>query len=252
MFRAECAAGHRAGRARQGDPRRRRPRSRRADDRGRARRLAQDDTAAGSSWTASRDARAGGSARPGPRRDRPRRAQRRARLRAARRDRRQRLLGRAAVEGRSDDAPDVVQHRLDVYHEKTEPLVEYYRPRGLLVPIHADRAVEDVSRRGPAGARTAGTMIIRKSKDEIETMSRAGASSRGRSPARRAREARRDHGRARRGRRDVHPLRGRRPDLQGLPRLPRRHLHVAELDGRPRDPRLVRSRAGTSSRSTSA
>jgi len=56
----------------------------------------------------------------------------------------QRLLGRAAVEGRSDDLPDKVRHRLDVYHEKTEPLVDYYRTRGLLVPIHADRSVEDV------------------------------------------------------------------------------------------------------------
>jgi adenylate kinase len=56
----------------------------------------------------------------------------------------QRLLGRAAVEGRSDDLPDKIRHRLDVYHEKTEPLVDYYRSRGLLVPIHADRSVEDV------------------------------------------------------------------------------------------------------------
>ena len=56
----------------------------------------------------------------------------------------QRLLGRASVEGRSDDAPDKVQHRLDVYHRQTEPLVEYYRARDLLVPIHADAPVEDV------------------------------------------------------------------------------------------------------------
>ncbi len=56
----------------------------------------------------------------------------------------ERLLGRAAVEGRSDDLPDLVRHRLAVYHEKTEPLVEYYRTRGLLVPIHADRSVEEV------------------------------------------------------------------------------------------------------------
>jgi adenylate kinase len=56
----------------------------------------------------------------------------------------ERLLGRASVEGRSDDAPDKVQHRLDVYHQQTEPLVEYYRARDLLVPIHADKSVEDV------------------------------------------------------------------------------------------------------------
>jgi adenylate kinase len=56
----------------------------------------------------------------------------------------QRLLGRAGLEGRSDDAPNLVQHRLDLYHEKGEPLVEYYRARGLLVGIHADRTVEEV------------------------------------------------------------------------------------------------------------
>jgi adenylate kinase len=56
----------------------------------------------------------------------------------------QRLLGRAALEGRSDDLPDLIRHRLDVYHEKTEPLVEYYRTCGLLVPIHAARAIEEV------------------------------------------------------------------------------------------------------------
>jgi adenylate kinase len=56
----------------------------------------------------------------------------------------QRLLGRAGLEGRSDDAPNLVKHRLAVYHEKSEPLVEYYRARGILVGIHADRTVEEV------------------------------------------------------------------------------------------------------------
>jgi adenylate kinase len=55
-----------------------------------------------------------------------------------------RLLGRAAEQGRSDDAPEKIRHRLEVYHEQTEPLVEYYRVRGLLVGIHADRSVEEV------------------------------------------------------------------------------------------------------------
>jgi adenylate kinase len=55
-----------------------------------------------------------------------------------------RLLGRAAEEGRSDDTPDKVKHRFDVYHEKTEPLVEHYRAKGILVGIHADRTVEEV------------------------------------------------------------------------------------------------------------
>jgi adenylate kinase len=56
----------------------------------------------------------------------------------------QRLLGRAGVEGRSDDTLDKIRHRLAVYHELTEPLVEYYRSRSLLVGIHADRTVAEV------------------------------------------------------------------------------------------------------------
>ncbi|MGH3094288.1 MAG: adenylate kinase [Gaiellaceae bacterium] len=56
----------------------------------------------------------------------------------------ERLLGRAAVEGRSDDTPDRIEHRLHVYHEQSEPVVEYYRLRGILVGIHADRSVEEV------------------------------------------------------------------------------------------------------------
>ena len=56
----------------------------------------------------------------------------------------QRLLGRAGVEGRSDDTLHLIQHRLDVYHEKSEPLVEDYRARGILFGIHADRTGEEV------------------------------------------------------------------------------------------------------------
>lgn len=33
---------------------------------------------------------------------------------------------------RDDDKPEVVRHRLDQYHEKTAPLVDYYRKQGLL------------------------------------------------------------------------------------------------------------------------
>ena len=33
---------------------------------------------------------------------------------------------------RDDDEPETVRNRLDVYHEQTEPLVEYYEEHGLL------------------------------------------------------------------------------------------------------------------------
>lgn len=56
----------------------------------------------------------------------------------------ERLHGRALEEGRSDDTPEVIQHRLDVFHDRTEPVVEHYREKGLLVPIRADASVESV------------------------------------------------------------------------------------------------------------
>ncbi len=56
----------------------------------------------------------------------------------------ERLLGRAREEGRSDDAPEVVQRRFDVFRAQTEPVVTYYLTRGILVGIHAERTVDEV------------------------------------------------------------------------------------------------------------
>ncbi|MFL5920268.1 MAG: adenylate kinase [Gaiellaceae bacterium] len=57
---------------------------------------------------------------------------------------RERMLKRAAEEGRTDDTPEAIDERLRLYHEETEPLIEYYRSRGHLVGIHADRPVNEV------------------------------------------------------------------------------------------------------------
>jgi adenylate kinase len=58
----------------------------------------------------------------------------------------ERMLRRAAEEGRADDTPEAIDERLRLYHLETEPLIEYYRARGNLVGIHADRPVQDVFR----------------------------------------------------------------------------------------------------------
>jgi adenylate kinase len=55
-----------------------------------------------------------------------------------------RLLGRAAQEGRSDDTPDVVRNRMRVYREQTEPLVEHYGEQGILVGIDAGAGIDEV------------------------------------------------------------------------------------------------------------
>ena len=57
---------------------------------------------------------------------------------------RERMLKRAAEEGRADDTPEAIERRLRLYHEETEPLIEHYRTRGNLVGIHADRPVPEV------------------------------------------------------------------------------------------------------------
>jgi adenylate kinase len=56
----------------------------------------------------------------------------------------ERLRRRAEIEGRADDTDDAIQRRLDNYHRETKPLIEYYRVRGNLVPIHGDRAENEV------------------------------------------------------------------------------------------------------------
>ncbi len=55
------------------------------------------------------------------------------------------LVRRTLLRGRADDLENVIRERLRVYREKTEPLIGYYRERGLLREIDGNRPVEDVS-----------------------------------------------------------------------------------------------------------
>jgi adenylate kinase len=56
------------------------------------------------------------------------------------------LVRRAVLRGRGeDDREDVVRERLRVYREKTEPLIGYYRERGLLYPIDGNLPVDKVT-----------------------------------------------------------------------------------------------------------
>ncbi len=45
---------------------------------------------------------------------------------------------------RVDDQPDVVVHRIETYHAQTEPLIAFYRDRGMLHEIDAAQAAEAV------------------------------------------------------------------------------------------------------------
>ena len=46
-----------------------------------------------------------------------------------------RLVRRAAKEGRRDDTYETIQARLNVFNQQTMPLIDYYRKKNLLVPI---------------------------------------------------------------------------------------------------------------------
>jgi len=58
-----------------------------------------------------------------------------------------RLLRRAVIDGRSDDNEETIRVRLQVYAEQTEPLLEVYRSRGLLVEVDGHGEVQEVSER---------------------------------------------------------------------------------------------------------
>lgn len=45
---------------------------------------------------------------------------------------------------RDDDREDTINNRLEVYRRQTEPLIEYYRGRGLLSAVRADGSIDEV------------------------------------------------------------------------------------------------------------
>ena len=59
----------------------------------------------------------------------------------------QRLLARAAIEGRADDNEETIRERMRVYEQKTAPLLEHYRQQGLLVEVSGMGSVDEVAAR---------------------------------------------------------------------------------------------------------
>jgi adenylate kinase len=59
----------------------------------------------------------------------------------------QRLLSRAETDGRSDDTEEVIRRRQELYSEQTEPLIEVYRDRGLLIEVDGMGEVEEITQR---------------------------------------------------------------------------------------------------------
>ena len=58
-----------------------------------------------------------------------------------------RLLERGKISGRSDDNPETIKARLDVYHTQTAPLATYYIGEGKHVAIKGIGQIEDIFER---------------------------------------------------------------------------------------------------------
>lgn len=58
-----------------------------------------------------------------------------------------RIHERAAISGRADDTVEVIRHRLELYDEQTQPVLDYYRVSGLLVSVDASGEIADTSGR---------------------------------------------------------------------------------------------------------
>jgi adenylate kinase len=60
----------------------------------------------------------------------------------------ERIAHRATVEGRADDArPEVVENRIRTYHDKTEPLVDYYKKAEKYYQINGVGTIDEVRSR---------------------------------------------------------------------------------------------------------
>jgi adenylate kinase len=57
------------------------------------------------------------------------------------------VVRRALLRKRGDDAEEVIRERLKEYRENTEPLIGYYKERGLLREIDGNRPIEEVTAR---------------------------------------------------------------------------------------------------------
>ena len=56
----------------------------------------------------------------------------------------ERLIKRGKDSGRSDDNLETIKKRLDVYHNQTSPLKEYYEQEGIYAAIHGSGSVEGI------------------------------------------------------------------------------------------------------------
>ena len=56
----------------------------------------------------------------------------------------ERMIKRGQETGRADDTPETIKNRLEVYHNQTHPLREYYTKEGKYLPINGSGIVDEI------------------------------------------------------------------------------------------------------------
>ncbi|MET4096514.1 adenylate kinase [Arthrobacter sp. UYCu712] len=71
-----------------------------------------------------------------------------------------RMLHRATLTGRSDDAEDVIRHRLELYQHETEPVAAAYSQRGILLSVDGMGSEDEIFERLLAALRASFPAVI--------------------------------------------------------------------------------------------
>lgn len=53
-------------------------------------------------------------------------------------------IKRLLKRGRKDDTPKLIKKRLEIYHHQTEPVLEFYRQKGILLAVDGERPIEEI------------------------------------------------------------------------------------------------------------
>jgi adenylate kinase len=55
-----------------------------------------------------------------------------------------RILSRAKLESRDDDTPESIKRRLELYHQQTEPIIDYFKKLGKVMEVDGSGTIEEV------------------------------------------------------------------------------------------------------------
>lgn len=55
-------------------------------------------------------------------------------------------IERLLLRGRLDDTKDLIEKRLEIYHQETEPVLEFYKKQGVLEEVNGESTIEEIFR----------------------------------------------------------------------------------------------------------